>query len=239
MVCNQVGLCWIMHLVQVFMIIILFQWLFAGNSVVETQQATSPFQVSQWALNHLRSLVTASGPSETLPSLSWWLTPVCWSQSTGLHVLLFPASCLKPAGGGELLGHPRKNSYPTSMLNLEMACCLEVVRPCEIGSRATGSNARIHIEFYETRTEGITGEKQLPANLVIYAHYVRPGMKTIINTAYMYSLKINLRTFIAFSKPFLAWFHLNSGADVSSIISRHNRAAVCWVVSFCSQESSG
>lgn len=87
------------------------------------------------------------------------------------------------------------------MLNLEMACCLEVVRPCEIGSRATGSNARIHIEFYETRTEGIKGEKQLPANLVIYAHYVRPGIKTIIKTAY--SLKIHLRTFIAFSKPFL------------------------------------
>lgn len=52
-----------------------------------------------------------------------------------------PRSFLKSMGGWELFRYPRKNRHPTSMLNLKMVCCLEVVSLCEIDSRVMGSNA--------------------------------------------------------------------------------------------------
>lgn len=67
---RTVGSCFVIRLVFVKLLVghyivpVVVCWL--GNSTVETQQAVSSFKVNQSAMSHLVSLVTVSGPSETL-----------------------------------------------------------------------------------------------------------------------------------------------------------------------------
>lgn len=64
---------------------------------------------------------------------------VCHSQQASTHLsslLLFDVR-----GGWGTARTPAESRHPTSMMNLETVCCLEVERLCEIDSRATGSIA--------------------------------------------------------------------------------------------------
>lgn len=94
---------------------------------------------------------------------------VCHSQQASTH---FSSRFLfEVRGGWGAAKNPRKNRHPTSMLNLEMVCCLEVVRLCEIDSRATGSieytlNLRSH--------RGIKGETQMLDSLLQNCHWYGP-----------------------------------------------------------------
>lgn len=69
---------------------------------------------------------------------------LCLSQSTSLSARLSPVFVWRLWGVGELGGHPWKNRHPTSMLNLEMACCLGIVCLCKIDGVKRGGLEVMH-----------------------------------------------------------------------------------------------
>ena len=93
----------------------------------------SSFNISQSAwtlLISLRNAPTLLLVDVCLFAFEW--ERVCAFVTVNRTPLTSPhCFCLKSAGGGELQGYPSKNRHPTSMLNLELVCCLEVVRLCE------------------------------------------------------------------------------------------------------------
>lgn len=146
---NQVGLCdiarQVLDKISHCIVPVVVCWL--SSSVVKTQQAISFFRVNQSAMNHLVSLVTVSGPSETLPRChgSWPLCVfewVCHSQQASTH---FSSPLLFEVHGGQGAARtPAKKQ--ASHLDAEFGDGLLFVCLCEIDSRAMGSNSRIHIQ---------------------------------------------------------------------------------------------